>query len=131
MGNPFGNVPVVWPNLNQDKYPIYNNGIGAPNTPAIFIDPHNRPGRVFTWSIGVQREVMRDLVVEISYVGNRGAYFPAPHMNQIAQNTVTPAFLKARIRNRHEQRHRPGAADPADQQRGGSGPFPPISRSSP
>ncbi len=38
-GNPFGNAPVVWPNLNQDKYPFYNNGIGAPGTPAIFIDP--------------------------------------------------------------------------------------------
>ena len=30
-GNPFGNVPVVWPNLNQNKYPIFNNGIGAPS----------------------------------------------------------------------------------------------------
>ena len=29
-GNPFGNVPVVWPNLNQNKYPFFNNGIGAP-----------------------------------------------------------------------------------------------------
>ena len=33
VGNPFGNTPVIWPNLNQDKYPIYNNGIGAPTTP--------------------------------------------------------------------------------------------------
>ncbi len=29
-GNPFGNIPVVWPNLNQNKYPFFNNGIGAP-----------------------------------------------------------------------------------------------------
>ena len=94
-GNPFGNIPVVWPNLNQDKYPIFNNGIGAPSTPAIFFDPHNRPGRIFTWSIGIQREVMRDLVVEVAYVGNRGAYFPAPNQDQIAQNTVTPASLKS------------------------------------
>ena len=61
VGNPFGNIPVVWPNLNQDKYPIFNNGIGAPSTPAIFIDPHNRPGRIFTWSIALQREVTRGL----------------------------------------------------------------------
>jgi hypothetical protein len=94
-GNPWGNAPVVWPNLNQDKYPFYNNGIGAPGTPAIFIDPNNRPGRVFTWSIGVQREVMRNLVVEVSYVGNRGAYFPAPNLNQIASNTFTPDYLKS------------------------------------
>jgi hypothetical protein len=94
-GNPFGNIPVIWPNLNQDKYPIFNNGIGAPSTPAIFFDPHNRPGRIFTWSIGIQRELTRDLVVEVAYVGNRGAYFPAPNQDQIAQNTVTPASLKA------------------------------------
>ncbi|MGH7968028.1 MAG: hypothetical protein ACREIC_04805, partial [Limisphaerales bacterium] len=95
-GNPFGNAPVIWPNLDQNKYPTYNNGIGAPNTPAIFLDPHNRPGRILTWSIGVQREVRRDLVVEVSYVGNRGAYFPAPLMDQIAQNTLTPADLLSR-----------------------------------
>jgi hypothetical protein len=94
-GNSWGNAPVVWPNLNQDKYPFYNNGIGAPGTPAIFIDPHNRPGRVFTWSISLQRELMRNLVIEAAYVGNRGAYFPAPNMNQIASNALTPEVLKA------------------------------------
>jgi hypothetical protein len=92
-GNPYGNAPVVWPNLNQNKYPFFNNGIGAPGTPAIFFDNHNRPGRIFTWSIGVQRQITRTLVAEISYVGNRGAYFPAPNMDQIAANTVTPASL--------------------------------------
>ena len=96
VGNPFGNAPVIWPNLDQNKYPTYNNGIGAPNTPAIFLDPNNRPGRILTWSIGVQREIRRDLVVEVSYVGNRGAYFPAPLMDQIAQNTMTPADLLSR-----------------------------------
>jgi len=93
VGNPFGNAPVIWPNLDQNKYPTYNNGIGSPTTPPIFLDPHNRPGRILTWSIGVQREVRRDLVLEVSYVGNRGAYFPAPNMDQIAQNTVTPQSL--------------------------------------
>jgi Carboxypeptidase regulatory-like domain len=96
VGNPFGNTPVIWPNLNQDKYPIYNNGLGAPSTPAIFIDPNNRPGRAFTWSIGIQREVMRNLVVEVSYVGNRGAFFPAPNLNQIASNALTPDYLKSK-----------------------------------
>jgi hypothetical protein len=93
VGNPFGNPPVVWPNLNQDKYPFPNNGIASPASPFIIFDPHNRPGRVVTWSIGVQRELRRDLVMEISYVGNRGAYFPAPTMNQIASNSLTPADL--------------------------------------
>ncbi len=95
-GNPFGNPVVVWPNLNQNKYPIANNGILSPGqgaSPFVFFDPHNRPGRIFTWSIGVQREVMKNLVLEVSYVGNRGAYFPAPNMDQIASDSLTPAQL--------------------------------------
>ncbi len=92
-GNPFGNVPVVWPNLDQNKYPTFNNGIGAPSAPAIFLDPHNRPGRIFTWSIGVQRALTKDVVAEVSYVGNRGAYFPAPNMSQLLSNSVTPSQL--------------------------------------
>ena len=95
-GNPYGNPVVVWPNLNQNKYPISNNGILAPGQgaiPFIFFDPNNRPGRIFTWSLGVQREVMKNLVVEVSYVGNRGAYFPAPNMDQIASDSLTPAGL--------------------------------------
>jgi hypothetical protein len=96
-GNPFGNAPIVWPNLDQDKYPIYNNGIGSPGggVPFIFFDPNNRPGRVFTWSLGVQREVIRGLVFEVSYVGNRGAYFAAPSLAQIASNSLTPEYLKS------------------------------------
>ncbi len=96
-GNPFGNVPVVWPNLDQNKFPTFNNGIGAPSAPAIFLDPHNRPGRIFTWSIGVQRSLMKDLVAEVSYVGNRGAYFPAPNMSQLLSNSVTPAQLASQF----------------------------------
>ena len=97
-GNPYGNPPVVWPNLNQNKYPFPNNGILAPTqgaSPFVFFDPNNRPGRIITWSIGVQRQLRRDLVVEVSYVGNRGAYFPAPNMDQIASNSLTPGYLMA------------------------------------
>ena len=95
-GNPFGNDPntVVWPNFNQSKYPLVSNGgVYTPLSPFIFFDPHNRPGRVFTWSLGVQREVMRNLVMEVSYVGNRGAYFPAPNADQMTSNSLTPQGL--------------------------------------
>ena len=93
IGNPYGNVPVVWPNLNQNKYPFYNNGLASPASPFVFFDPHNRPGRAITWSFGVQRQVSRDIVVEANYVGNRGAFFPAPDMDQIASNSLTMAAL--------------------------------------
>ena len=36
-----------------------------------------RPSRIFQWSIGIQRELANNLVVEASYVGNRGAWFQA------------------------------------------------------
>ena len=105
VGNPYGNPPVVWPNFNADKYPVPSNGILAPSggsgavstLPFIFFDPHNRPGRVFTWSLGLQREVLKNLVMEVSYVGNRGAYFPAPNMDQIASNSLQPAQLMAQF----------------------------------
>ena len=99
-GNPFGNPAVVWPNLNPNKYPILNNGIAAPTqgtTPFVFFDPQNRPGRTITWSIGVQREVMHNLVAEVSYVGNRGAWFPAPNLDQIASDSLTPALLQSQF----------------------------------
>jgi len=96
-GNPYGNPPAVWPNLDQNKYPFSNNGVRAPSSPFVFFDPSNRPGRTVTWSIGVQREVLKNLVAEVSYVGNRGAYFPAPNMDQIASNSLTPALLKSQF----------------------------------
>lgn len=60
----------------------YNPGIrpspGQINTPPGLVDPNGgRPPRTSQWSIGVQRELMRDLVLEAAYVGNRGAWFPA------------------------------------------------------
>ncbi len=94
-GNPYGNPPIVWPNFNESKYPVYNGATGTapPLSPFVYFDPNNRPGRVVTWSVGVQREVMRNLVAEVSYVGNRGAYFPAPSLDQAACNCITPQIL--------------------------------------
>ncbi len=92
-GNPYGNQAVVWPNLNEFKYPFPNNGIRAPGSPFVFLDPSNRPGRILTYSIGVQRQITNTLVAEVSYVGNRGAWFPAPNMDQIASNGMTPQYL--------------------------------------
>ncbi|HXJ38114.1 MAG TPA: hypothetical protein VNH18_02480, partial [Bryobacteraceae bacterium] len=51
-----------------------------------------RPPRVNQWNISLQREIMKDLVVEAAYVGNRGAWFQAN--NLISYNAVDPATLK-------------------------------------
>jgi len=50
-----------------------------------------RPARQLQWSIGVQREVMRDLVVEATYVGNRGVWWNSGGL--ICPNCLTPAQL--------------------------------------
>jgi len=38
---------------------------------------------------------LKNLVAEVSYVGNRGAYFPAPDADQMTSNSLTPQGLLA------------------------------------
>jgi hypothetical protein len=85
-------VPVnPWPDFNASQYPNLPGQLGVA---AGLVDPNaGRPGRQLQWSVGVQREIARDLVVEASYVGNRGAWWAA---NGFAvYNAVTPAILAA------------------------------------
>jgi hypothetical protein len=52
-----------------------------------------RPGRVNQWNIAVQRELVKDLTVEVAYVGNRGVWLEA---NDLANaNAINPARLQA------------------------------------
>ena len=58
---------------------ITNPGIfptpGQINSPPYWIDDNGaRPPRINQWSAGLQREIIRDLVVEANYVGNRGVW---------------------------------------------------------
>jgi len=65
---------------------------GQIDTPSPWIDPNGgRPSRSVQWSVGVQREVGRNLVVEASYVGNRGAWYQANNLIEI--NSLTPERL--------------------------------------
>ena len=50
-----------------------------------------RPARQYQWSIGVQREIFRDLVVEASYVANRGVWWQAPTLLNLNAITVAPS----------------------------------------
>ncbi|SPF41139.1 conserved exported hypothetical protein [Candidatus Sulfopaludibacter sp. SbA4] len=54
---------------------LYSNASGTPSAAPFFIDPNaGRAARILQWSIGVQRQVARDVVVEANFVGNRGAW---------------------------------------------------------
>jgi hypothetical protein len=68
------NVRAVWPSFDP--------GVGqAPGTVIAFpsmVDPNaGRPARLTQWNISLQREITRNLVVEASYVGNRGVWWTA------------------------------------------------------
>jgi hypothetical protein len=52
-----------------------------------------RPGRVNQWSISLQRELRKDLVLELAYVGNRGAWLEANDLINV--NAIDPARLTA------------------------------------
>lgn len=84
--------PAPWPNLNPSQF---NPASGIPaTTNPVFLDPNaGRPARQYQWSAGVQREVMKDLVLDVSYIGNRGIWWYAPAMINI--NEINPATLAA------------------------------------
>ena len=78
----------MWPNFNPGQFP---NG-AALNSPPIAIDQNaGRPARQNQWSVGLQREILRDLVVEASYVGNRGVWWYSPGLINV--NALTPQIL--------------------------------------
>lgn len=65
---------------------------GLINNPPAYIDRNGgRPPRINQWSLGFQRQITTNLVVEAAYVGNRGVWFNAN--NLIDFNGLTPARL--------------------------------------
>jgi len=101
-GNPYGNPTLVWPNFDINKYPTrtvcpgtVNQTCYAPQSPFISIDDDSRPPRIFQYSLSLQREVARNLVIDVAYVGNRGVWFTAPALNTNNYNTLTFDTVKA------------------------------------
>src|SRR5215471_16596501 len=92
-GNP---LAVVWPDFTN-KYPLeVAPGLRQPISPFFHIDRHaGRPARIFQWSIGLQREVTHNLVIEAAYVGNRGVWWAAPVLSIEDYNALRPQDLLA------------------------------------
>jgi len=95
-GNRYGNPVVHWPNLNP-QFPLpAAPGVIPPASPFVSIAPNTgRLPRTFQWSIGFQREITNNFVVDASYVGNRGAWWAAPLLAGLNYNALTPAKLAA------------------------------------
>jgi hypothetical protein len=89
--NPYPNV--TWPNYNPGRLPVPVAGLLPPSSPNTIFGPSARPPRTTQWSIGLQRELQRDIVVEATYVGNRGVWWSAEGLDQYQCNCLTPAIL--------------------------------------
>jgi hypothetical protein len=76
-GIPLTMADIVYPNFSPDYYPVKSAtpGPGAANG-NVYDQNGGRPARQLQWSLGLQREIFRDLVIEASYVGNTGVWWP-------------------------------------------------------
>jgi hypothetical protein len=84
-GLPYTQAQLFPSTLNPGARPSPNQI----NSPSYFIDPNGgRPPRVNQWSIGIQREITTNLLVEANYVGNRGAWLQANSMEDLNGNTI-------------------------------------------
>ncbi len=91
-GVPLTQAQIVWPNFNPAYYPINaaSNPVGG-GPPNVVDQNSGRPGRQYQWSIGLQRELFKDLLVEAAYVGNRAVWLTATSL--VNYNELTPQLL--------------------------------------
>lgn len=84
--------PRPWPNYDPSLY-VYPGR--AVISPPIAIDGNaGRPPRQIQWSLSIQREIFKNLAVEVAYVGNRGAWWVDG--NLINVNALTKEYLLAK-----------------------------------
>jgi hypothetical protein len=94
-GIPLTYAQVAYPNFDASHFPV----VATPGTPGApptyFIDRNGgRPSRSYQWSVGIQREIVRNLLAEASFVGNRGMWWPTP-TGGANYNANTPQSLLA------------------------------------
>jgi hypothetical protein len=57
---------------------------GQIDPPSYYLDPNaGRPPRINQWNISLQRQITRDFMLQVAYVGNRGAWMQADNMEDI------------------------------------------------
>jgi Carboxypeptidase regulatory-like domain/TonB dependent receptor-like, beta-barrel len=92
-----GGVPqayvLPWPNPSAGAYPNPNFPASLNGMTSVVDQNAGRPARQIQWSAGVQREILRDLVVDAAYVGNRGAWWLSTILDNY--NALTPQILSA------------------------------------
>ncbi|HJT89172.1 MAG TPA: TonB-dependent receptor [Bryobacteraceae bacterium] len=93
-GIPPNTIPT-WPNFTPGAVPAQPGtvALSLPGGLGMLDNNAGRPARQNQWSIGIQREITNNLVVEASYVGNRGVWWNSTGMLNI--NGITPGLLAA------------------------------------
>lgn len=76
---------ISFPNFDPGQLPLP----GTIGNPTNLIDQNaGRPARIMQWSFGLQRELTRNLLVEATYIGNRGAWWQANTMRAVNAMTL-------------------------------------------
>jgi hypothetical protein len=112
FGNPVGllqdgpnvnGTPVVpvWPNRDPGQSPVAQGSAFMPWVN----DQAGRPPRQFQWSFGIQRELTSNISLDVSYVGNRGAWWNS-NGGITDPNRVTPEILSQHNLNLNDPSHR-------------------------
>ena len=81
---------VSWPNITPGLFPAPGTISGAPT---VFDQNSGRPARQLQYSIGIQREIFRNLAIDVAYVGNRGAWWRTNSLTNL--NIYSQDFLKS------------------------------------
>jgi hypothetical protein len=92
-GIPLSQNDIRWPNYDPNFFPV-RGVIGGAANGSVFDQNAGRPARQLQYSIGLQREIFRDLVIEASYVGNTGVWWTGNGM--VNYNALSVSTLQAR-----------------------------------
>jgi hypothetical protein len=88
IATPGAIVQPTWPVTDPNIYPPPGTvGIPGVSTPYVPDANENRPPRINQFSVGVQREITKDFVLEASYVGNRAVWLPSGPLGFLSQTS--------------------------------------------
>jgi Carboxypeptidase regulatory-like domain len=81
---------ISWPNFSGGQIPLP----GTTASPSQLFDQNaGRPARQIQWSVGIQRELSSNIVLDVTYLGNVGVWWNAPFL--INPNILTADRLSA------------------------------------
>jgi hypothetical protein len=88
-GIPYSPAAITATHYDPGAYP----NVGQTNSPPNFIVPNNgRPARFQQTTFGVEREIVNNLSVKVSYINNRGVWLNSDGLTNTT-NELTPAIL--------------------------------------